>query len=148
MMSSQHTYEAHAATFRRWAHAMATSDVEEYVSCFAADAVVEDIAMGLTTRGSASIREAVTRWFQAIGDQKLTLLAHLEGDGHSAVMWELSAVVQGVFAELSTNAQPGSRFTKQGASVFRFNDDAQFLWERSHWDKAGVLRQIEKPHDQ
>lgn len=148
VMSSQHTRDTHAATYRRWAQAIANSDVEEYVSCFAPDAVVEDIAMGLTTRGSSHIREAVTRWFQAIGEEKLTLLAHLEGDGYSAVMWELSAVVQGVFTELSTNAQQGSRFTKHGVSVFRFNDDGQFVWERSHWDKASVLRQIEAPHDQ
>ncbi|MBE9499887.1 hypothetical protein IHE61_22170 [Streptomyces sp. GKU 257-1] len=62
-------------------------------------------------------------------------------------MWELSAQAQGTFTELSTDVQPGSRFTKQGMSAFRFNDQAQFVWERSHWDRASVLRQIEAPHD-
>ncbi|KOT48712.1 MULTISPECIES: nuclear transport factor 2 family protein [Streptomyces] len=143
----QRTYDKHAATFHKWAASIGNGDVEEYVSCFAPDAVVEDIAMGMETRGVSDIREAATRWFQAIGDQKITLLAHLEGDGLSAVMWELSAVVQGVFAELSSASQPGSRFAKRGMSAFRFNDDGQFVWERSHWDRASVQRQIESPND-
>ncbi|MGW8375460.1 FAD-dependent monooxygenase [Streptomyces sp. ODS28] len=146
-MSYQQTYDAHAATYRKWADSIINGDVEAYVSCFAPDAVVEDVAMGMETRGVHDIREAAARWFEVIVDQKITLLAQLEGEGHSAVMWELSAEVQGVFTELSSNVRPGSRFTKQGMSAFRFNDQNQFVWERSHWDRASVLRQIEAPHE-
>ncbi|MET9862670.1 FAD-dependent monooxygenase [Streptomyces smyrnaeus] len=145
--NDQQTYDAHAATYRKWADSIMNGDVETYASCWALDAVAEDIAMGMETRGVHDIREAAARWFEAIVDQKITLLAQLEGDGHSAVMWELSATVQGAFTELSTSVRPGSRFTKQGMSAFRFNDQAQFVWERSHWDRASVLRQIEAPHD-
>lgn len=147
-MTQQQTYDKHAATFRKWADSIAKGDVEEYISCFAPDAVVEDIAMGMETHGVHDIRAAATRWFQAIVDQKITIFAHLEGDGHSAVMWELSATVQGVFTELSEDSQPGSRFTKRGMSAFRFDDDARFVWERSHWDRASVLRQIGAPNEQ
>ncbi|MFJ8745995.1 ester cyclase [Embleya sp. NPDC127516] len=147
-MSHQNAFDEHANTYRKWATSIADGDVEAYASCWAPDAVAEDVAMGMVTRGVHDIREAAIRWFQAIGDQKITILAQLEGDGHSAVMWELTAVVRGVFAELSPNSQPGSRFTKQGMSAFRFDDQARFVWERSHWDRAGVLRQIEAPHDQ
>ncbi|SER62586.1 FAD-dependent monooxygenase [Streptomyces qinglanensis] len=141
------TYEAHAATFRKWADSIMDGDVEAYASCWAPDAVAEDIAMGMETRGVRDISAAAARWFEAIVDQKIILLAQLEGDGYSAVMWELSAQAQGTFTELSTDVRPGSRFTKQGMSAFRFNDQAQFVWERSHWDRASVLRQIEAPHD-
>ncbi|WP_242905723.1 nuclear transport factor 2 family protein [Actinomadura terrae] len=142
-MTQQQIRDQHAATFQKWADAISNGDVNSFVACFAADAVVEDIAMGTVTRGEHDIREAASRWFQAMGDEKLTLLAHLEGDGHAAVMWELSGVAQGTFTELSTDVKPGSRFAKQGMSAFRFTADGLFAWERSHWDRASLRRQIE-----
>lgn len=141
--------ESHAVTFRAWAKAISDRDLEAYMACFSPDIIIEDIALNRTISGLVELRQLAGVWFAAFEDTTLTLQLHLEGDGHAAVSWESTGTVRGHFPGVTDNAVDGGRFRKRGMSVFRFDQNSKFVWERSHWDlqefQRGLGVSVDRP---
>jgi len=139
--------QAHAATFRAWAKAISDRDLDAFMACFSSDIVIEDVALNKTVHGTEELRQFAIEWFDAFEDTTLDLHLHLEGDGHAAVSWQSTGTKRGHFTGVTENAKDGGRFTKHGVSVFRFDDDAKFVWERSHWDLGELQRGLHAQTD-
>ncbi|CCH30656.1 nuclear transport factor 2 family protein [Actinosynnema sp. NPDC047251] len=132
----------HAAVFHTWAKAISDADLDSYLTCFSEDTVVEDLALDTTTRGLEAVKEGAARWFAAFRDTSLDLTCHLEGDGHAAVSWTYTGVVADAHPGVFDRSAVGRRFTKHGISLFRFDDENRFAWERSYWDLGELQRSV------
>ncbi|MFB6887793.1 ester cyclase [Kitasatospora sp. NPDC056327] len=129
--------------FRTWAHAISTDDLEAYLSCYADDLRVEDLAVEMVVEDKPGLRGAGEVWFTAFHDHRLTLDGYLVGEhGEIGTRWTLSATVAGHFPGLTENAVMGRRFTKHGLSVFTFSPDGRFRTEVAYWNLATLVRQI------
>ncbi|POM23321.1 hypothetical protein BTM25_44740 [Actinomadura rubteroloni] len=129
--------------FRAWAHSLCTNDLDGYLSCFAEDIYLEDLALESVVQSKEQLRTDVVKWFDAFHDEELTLEGYLEGsDGEIGTKWTLSATVVGHFPRLTENAVMGRRFTKRGLSVFTFSPDGLFQRETSYWSLNTIIRQI------
>src|SRR5262245_6969943 len=131
-----------AAVFHTWAKAVSDGDLGLFLPCFSQEAVIEDFALNSTTRGLDAIDRAAAAWFAAFRDADLELDLHLAGDGHAAVSWTYTAVVHGAHPGVFDDAAVGRRCVKHGVSVFRFDHDNRFAWERSYWDLGEFQRSI------
>ncbi|MFE4515879.1 nuclear transport factor 2 family protein [Kitasatospora sp. NPDC056783] len=129
--------------FRTWATSLCTNDIDAYLSCFADDLRLEDIALESVVQDKAVLRGDVRAWFDAFHDEQLTLDGYLVGqDDEIGTKWTLSATVVGHFPRLTEHAVMGRRFTKHGLSVFTFAPDGRFRTEVSYWNLTTIIRQI------
>jgi steroid delta-isomerase-like uncharacterized protein len=129
--------------FRTWARSLCTNDLDAYLSCFADDLRLEDLALESTVESKDELRKDVVTWFNAFHDETLTLDGYLEGAaGEIGTKWTLSATVVGYFPGLTENAVMGRRFTKRGLSVFTFSPEGLFQRETSYWNLTTIIRQI------
>ncbi|MFF4934622.1 nuclear transport factor 2 family protein [Streptomyces griseofuscus] len=133
----------HDKVFRTWANSLCTNDLEAYLSCFADELRLEDIALDSVVQDKAKLRKDVQTWFDSFHDEQLTLDGYLVGpDGEIATKWTLSATVVGHFPRVTENAVMGRRFTKHGLSVFTFSPEGRFRTEVSYWNLTTITRQI------
>ncbi|MFF8774283.1 hypothetical protein [Kitasatospora sp. NPDC015120] len=128
---------------RSRAHAVCADDLEAYLSCFAGDLRVEDLATETVVEDKPGLRRAGEPWFTSFHDHRLTLDGYLVGEnGDIGTPWTLAATVVGHFPRLTENAVMGRRFTKHGLSVFTFSPDGRFRTEVAYWNPAILVRQI------
>ncbi|MFL6148053.1 MAG: nuclear transport factor 2 family protein [Pseudonocardiaceae bacterium] len=141
-MISQQERMAHAATFSTWVKALEADDVASYLDCFASQVECEDIALQAKATGKEELGNGIAKWLAILHHERVQMDLQLEGDGHTAVIWTVTIVVRDQIPGVLDRAKVGSRAIIHGASVFRFDDNSKFTWERSYWDLNELLRQV------
>ena len=119
-----------AAEFAAWN----SHDPDRVVACFTPDVEYEDVAFGMTSHGSAELRQMVAGFFTNVPDMKLEIVrSSIEGT-HGSVEWVFSGTDVGLF-------KTGEKFSVRGASLFELKGN-KFSRNKDLYDAATIMRQV------
>ncbi|KUL23216.1 nuclear transport factor 2 family protein [Streptomyces regalis] len=145
-MTPEQTRAVHAETFRTWATALEADDLATYLDCFTPDVEFEDIPLQITLHGREELGKAVSDGLKWLGHERIDIDLHLEGtDGHAAVMMRVHMRIRDQIPAIPHRVNVGTLCIVHTTSVFLFDEDGRFTWERCHWDLGELLRQIRAP---
>ncbi len=120
------------------ARAWETQDAELFASCFTAEIVYEDVALGLTHHGQDEARHFLARNSIAFPDFAVEMKT-IYADGHAGhAEWIMSGTHLGQMGPLPPT---GKRFAVRGVSVLEFND-GKISRQTDYWNFAAMLQQI------
>lgn len=133
--------ETCAEVVRTWVEAQDARDYDRMVRCMAADAVHEDMTMGVRKEGRPEI-EAFARDLEEhlSSDYRIRLVDLLAGEDGYAAEWEISGTNDRADDRYGMPAT-GRGFTMRGVSVGRVRDGL-IVANRDYWDLAGYLGQV------
>ncbi|MFE9775291.1 ester cyclase [Streptomyces sp. NPDC005931] len=135
----------HEKLVRTCLTAISSGDVETWLSCYAADAVSEDVPFRSVWKGRTALEDGVRSWLKAIPDTRMDILSLHTNDHFGSCEWTMSGTlhgaVEGLPPEIAALAV-GKQFSMQGATLYRFSADGRIQREALYWDLAGVLGQL------
>jgi steroid delta-isomerase-like uncharacterized protein len=129
--------EQNRAIEQHWAH-WSAHDMERLLSLFTADAIYEDVTMGVVNRGPAELRAFGEGFFAGFPDLTFELQSHFADGTRGSGEWVLRGTHTG---DLPGMPATGKRVEVRGASVFEFAGD-KIRRCSDYWDMATLLKQL------
>ncbi|GGK91412.1 hypothetical protein Sme01_53720 [Sphaerisporangium melleum] len=126
----------------RWSTAFNRHDAAEYVACYAADAVFEDVGLHRIFHGRAELTQFFNEWDEASPDSRVDVERIMPTDGGAVVTWTGRGTLSGEFSHLSPTAVPGSRIELRAISVLEISADGLIQRHTDYYDVLTLLRQI------
>ena len=122
------------AVAQNWIDGWNSTDPEKLVAAFTPDGVYEDVAFGITKKGSAELRELHKFFHNAVGGLYVKLVdTHVAG-GHGTIEWVFGGTDIDVF-------KTGKPFSVRGVSVIEVSD-GQISRNLDYYDAAAIMRQV------
>ncbi|WP_455353263.1 ester cyclase [Streptomyces sp. SYSU K217416] len=135
----------HEALVRTCLSAISEGDADTWLSCYAPDAVSEDIPLNSVWKGQAGLEAGVRSWLKAIPDTRMEVQSLFADEHVGTCQWTMSGTLHGSMDGLPPQIAAlgaGKRFSMRGVTVYRFSEDGRIQHEALYWDLAGVLGQL------
>lgn len=135
----------HETLVRTCLTAISSGDADAWLSCYATDAVSEDIPLQSVWKGKAGLEDGVRSWLEAIPDTRMEVRSLHANDHFGSLEWTMSGTLRGAVdglpPEIAALAE-GKQFSMHGATLYQFSTDGRIQREALYWDLAGVLAQL------
>jgi steroid delta-isomerase-like uncharacterized protein len=122
-----------------WLAAFNTGDTERLLALYTGEAVWEEVAIGLETRGPDEIRTHLERLFTASPDINYDVTGGFVADDHAVLEWVVTGTYRADFPGLPPAT--GQPFSFRGASVFTLAD-GKISHYTEYWDAYTFLMQL------
>jgi steroid delta-isomerase-like uncharacterized protein len=122
------------AVAQNWIDGWNSTDPEKLVAAFTPDGVYEDVAFGITKKGSAELRELHKFFHNAVGGLYVKLVDTHVADGHGTIEWVFGGTDVDVF-------RTGKPFSVRGVSVIEISD-GRISRNLDYYDAAAIMRQV------
>jgi steroid delta-isomerase-like uncharacterized protein len=119
---------------QNWIDGWNSTDPETLVAAFTPDGVYEDVAFGITKKGSAELRELHKFFHNAVGGLYVKLVDTHVADGHGTIEW----VFGGTDVDVFKTRKP---FSVRGVSVIEVSD-GHISRNLDYYDSAAIMRQV------
>ena len=123
-----------AAVAQNWIDGWNSSDPEKLVAAFTPDGIYEDVAFGITKKGSAELRELHKFFHNAVSGLYVKLVDTHVADGHGTIEWVFGGTDVDVF-------KTGKPFSVRGVSVIEVSD-GHISRNLDYYDAAAIMRQV------
>jgi steroid delta-isomerase-like uncharacterized protein len=123
------------AIAQAWIDAWNSHNPDTVVALFAKNAVVEDVTLGVVSRGLTEIRDFAVGSFTAFPDIHVDLVNSPLKGGHGTIEWVFSGTDTGGFGGT------GKPFSVRGVTVMDVHG-TKLTRETDYWDLATVLKEI------
>jgi steroid delta-isomerase-like uncharacterized protein len=122
-----------------WEAAMATHDPDQILALYTADAVWEEVPLGLVATGQSEIRAHLERLFAATPDITYDVTGGFATASEAVAECTISGTLTGDFPGLPPGI--GQPYTVRGVSVFQV-EHGQIARYTEYWDAYGFLIQL------
>ena len=122
------------AVAQNWIDGWNSTDPEKLVAAFTPDGVYEDVAFGITKKGSAELRELHKFFHNAVGGLYVKLVDTHVADGHGTIEWVFGGTDVDVF-------KTGKPFSVRGVSVIEVSD-GRISRNLDYYYAAAIMRQV------
>ena len=122
------------AVAQNWIDGWNSTDPEKLVAAFTPDGVYEDVAFGITKKGSAELRELHKFFQNAVGGLYVKLVDTHVADGHGTIEWVFGGTDVDVF-------KTGKPFSVRGVSVIEVSD-GRISRNLDYYYAAAIMRQV------
>jgi steroid delta-isomerase-like uncharacterized protein len=119
---------------QNWIDGWNSTDPEKLVAAFTPNGVYEDVAFGITKKGSAELRELHKFFHNAVGGLYVKLVDTHVADGHGTIEWVFGGTDVDVF-------KTGKPFSVRGVSVIEVSD-GHISRNLDYYDSAAIMRQV------
>ncbi len=109
-------------------------DPDRVAALYTDDVVYEDVAFGLTAKGTAELRKMAAGFFANVPDLKLEIVRNTTFDHRGFVEWVFSGTDVGLY-------KTGKKFSVRGVSVYELRG-GKFSSNRDYYDSASIMRQV------
>jgi steroid delta-isomerase-like uncharacterized protein len=123
------------AIAQAWIDAWNSHDPDTVIALFAKDAVIEDVTLGVVSRGLAEIRDFAVGSFTTFPDIHFDLVNSTLKGGHGTIEWVFSGTDTGGFGGT------GKPFSVRGVTVMDVHG-TKLTRETDYWNLATVLKEI------
>ena len=114
---------------QNWIDGWNSADPEKLVAAFTPDGVYEDVAFGITKKGSAELRELHKFFHNAVGGLYVKLVDTHVADGHGTIEWVFGGTDVDVF-------KTGKPFSVREVS------DGHISRNLDYYASAAIMRQV------
>ena len=122
------------AVAQNWIDGWNSTDPEKLVAAFTPDGVYEDVAFGITKKGSVELRELHKFFHNAVGGLYVKLVDTHVADGHGTIEWVFGGTDVDVF-------KTGKPFSVRGVSVIEVSD-GRISRNLDYYYAAAIMRQV------
>jgi len=122
------------AVAQNWIDAWNSTDPEKLVATFTPDGVYEDVAFGITKKGSAELRDLHKFFHNAVSGLCVKLVDSHVANGHGTIEWVFGGTDVDVF-------KTGKPFAVRGVSVIEVSD-GRISRNLDYYDAAAIMRQV------
>jgi steroid delta-isomerase-like uncharacterized protein len=119
-----------------WAAAWAAADTEAILATYTADAVFEEVPIGVVTHGQDELRAHIEGLKAAFPDFSLVVSNGFVADDWAAAEWVVSGTYSGQFPGMPPGA--GQSISIRGSSILAL-EDGKISADREYWDAYGFL---------
>ena len=123
-----------SAVAQNWIDGWNSSDPEKLVATFTPEGVYEDVAFGITKKGSAELRDLHKFFHGAVSGLFVKLVDYHIADGHGTIEWIFGGTDVDVF-------KTGKPFSVRGVSVIEV-DNGRISRNLDYYDAAAIMRQV------
>ena len=138
-VADEPTPSALPSVLAEWEAAMATHDPDHILALYTADAVWEEVPLGLVATGQPEIRAHLEHLFAATPDITYDVTGGFATANEAVAEWTISGTLTGDFPGLPPGV--GQPYTVRGASVFQV-EDGEIARYTEYWDAYGFLIQL------
>jgi steroid delta-isomerase-like uncharacterized protein len=129
MLAKQTSIDKQNRAIEQWAVAWSAHDVDRLLPLFTADAVYEDVPMGVVSRGAAELQAFAESVFARLPDVSFELQSAFVDGAMGGAEWAMRGTREGKRVEI------------RGMSAFEFAGD-RIRRCSDYWDMANYLRQL------
>ena len=119
---------------QNWIDGWNSTDSEKLVAAFTPDGVYEDVAFGITKKGSVELRDLHEFFHNAVGSLYIKLVDTHVSNGHGTIEWVFGGTDKDVF-------KTGKPFAVRGVSVIDVVD-GRISRNLDYYDVAAIMRQV------
>jgi steroid delta-isomerase-like uncharacterized protein len=123
-----------SAVAQNWIDGWNSSDPEKLVAAFTPEGVYEDVAFGITKKGSAELRDLHKFFHGAVSGLFVKLVDYHIADGHGTIEWIFGGTDVDVF-------KTGKPFSVRGVSVIEV-DNGRISRNLDYYDAAEIMKQV------
>jgi len=122
------------AVAQNWIDGWNSTDPEKLVAAFTAEGVYEDVAFGITKKGSAELRDLHKFFHDAVSGLYVKLVDSHISNGYGTIEWIFGGTDVDVF-------KTGKPFSVRGVSVIAV-DNGRISRNLDYYDAAAIMRQV------
>jgi steroid delta-isomerase-like uncharacterized protein len=140
-MSSTETQSAQEQVVEHWGQHWTAHNVDALLSLHTDDAVLEDVARGMTFRGKEQLRAYAEAFFTGYPDVSFELTSRFAAGNHGGAEWIMRGTHLGDRPGLPATGKP---VEIRGVSIFDFSE-GKIRRCSEYWDMATMLKQLGLP---